>query len=202
MNENGLKASVEKAIERLAQNKMCPKYQFERAVDVLISPFIEEWISCHFEQNIEYVTAEFPIKKKNNNQSTNADYLFKSDSPEWIIVELKTEKTSLREEQFHPYKQAANSKWNDLKNDILCIKDASTKNKKYAHQYNQISKAEAGDHNAPVTILFITPHTERPENLPPMFKWLNLNKMFTDFNSQKAPEMWSLVKCLGKVINA
>ena len=85
--ELGLTSSVSFMIDRLIANKRYPKYQFERASEIFLAPFIEEWLGTKLEKDLELVAMEFPLKKPLGNQSTNADYLLYSPRPHWWLVE-------------------------------------------------------------------------------------------------------------------
>jgi len=59
-----LDETISKVVERLERNRNFPKYQFERSIDVFLSLFIEEYLNVHCNADVQYVAAEFPLKKK------------------------------------------------------------------------------------------------------------------------------------------
>lgn len=68
-----------------------PKFQVERAIGPILGFFIEKVMSSLLNDEIIIVSAEFPLKKSNDNQSTNIDWLMYSPSKNKLIfVELKT----------------------------------------------------------------------------------------------------------------
>lgn len=103
--QGGLVASVDYLISCLIANKAYPKYQFERASEVFLAPFIQEWLSDQLGAQLELVAMEFPLKKELGNASTNADYLFYSSCPRWVLVEVKTEAGKIRPEQVEAYER-------------------------------------------------------------------------------------------------
>jgi len=70
--------SILRVIERVLCSRRIPKYQFERASEPFLSLFIEEALQTLKKTNIKFIVPEFPLKKADNAQSTNADYLFKT----------------------------------------------------------------------------------------------------------------------------
>ncbi|MBK6536882.1 MAG: hypothetical protein IPG09_03595 [Ignavibacteria bacterium] len=93
--------------ESLIRNKDIPKYQFERRIDTILELLLPDFLSKHFDAIVEFAAPEFPIKKEDNNQSTNVDYLFHATSDnldkKWIMVELKTDRDSLHSNQIETY---------------------------------------------------------------------------------------------------
>lgn len=194
---NTLEQSLSFAIKRLKENKDIPKYQFERAVDVMISPFLEEWLSFKLKKKVTHVINEFPIKKDDNNQSTNVDYLMRSGD-EWIFIELKTDLGSLRENQVEFYKKAVNTGAQKLHSDLKDISKASKQKDKYKYLIEKTS-------NPPNTVhvIFLTPpeNDKRPavlEEIDDWGQWLSIEDFFADNFETKHPELWKLVRMLGE----
>lgn len=86
-----------------------PKVQVERAINPILSLFIESILNKYFENNDDYsgeyqlISPEFPLKK-DNNQSTNIDYLLVNNSKKVLVFfELKTDVGSLNMEQMNKY---------------------------------------------------------------------------------------------------
>jgi hypothetical protein len=194
-----LENSIRVIIERLISNKECPKFQFERAAETLLSPLIEEWLPEKVGYGIEYVTNEFPVKKRNNNQSTNSDFLYITENRGCLLVELKTDRSSYNDKQYATYLNATDYGWKKLYSDITKIQGGSTKKSKYTHLLKKISQFNI-DEDVPVEVVFITPHEQRPRNLPTSFCWFSLKDMFENFESKKHHELWLHVKSLGTVI--
>lgn len=85
-----------KYLEILTDYNRIPKIQIERAVSPILSMFIEEIITESFKHNeilkgrYKLILPEFPLKK-DNNQSTNIDYLLINlEKNKLLFVELKT----------------------------------------------------------------------------------------------------------------
>ena len=100
----------EEYLHTLIEYNQIPKLQIERAIAPLLSIFIEEIIKQHHKktssltQNIELIAPEFPLKK-DNNQSTNIDWLL-IDKTNLVLyfIELKTAGSSFNAEQLCTYK--------------------------------------------------------------------------------------------------
>lgn len=88
-------------LAQVVDNKNLPKYQFERVIDFCLGTFLPLIMSAIDGAPVELVTQEFPLKKPQNNQSTNMDYvLFRGSGGTrptgWIFLELKTDPRSVR----------------------------------------------------------------------------------------------------------
>jgi hypothetical protein len=120
----------------LARNKGLPKYQFERRVDILLTMFLPEILFEHLSWQVELVAPEFPLKRADNNQSTNVDHLLfrRAEHPEderWLFFELKTDDLSVRDSQIEIYKQAIGRGMPVLRQQLQSIQEATTFGKKY-----------------------------------------------------------------------
>lgn len=117
-----------------------PKVQVERAIGPILSMFIESILDKYFENHDEYsgeyklISPEFPLKKENN-QSTNIDYLLVNKSKKILVFfELKTDVGSIGAEQMNIYfdfkKRIAEGTCKILRDDLENISRAS-KGSKY-----------------------------------------------------------------------
>lgn len=195
--------SVSKIIDSLISNKRIPKFQFERVSEPFISLFLSEWLSQKWECSVEFVVPEFPIKIKDSKQSTNSDFLFKTDQPRLILVELKTETDSeskQKKEQIDSYRKALERGWSKLRSDICVISKNSSKKEKYHHLKEIVDESinNSDSEDVSLEVLFITPDPERPQKLPEEFSWESLREFFR-FTSSEHPELWAEVKRLGEV---
>ena len=95
---------------------MIPKSQIERVVGPILSMFLAVVLTETFRENqnlsgsLDMVCPEFPLKKKDNWQSTNIDWLmYNKDRKQLLFVELKTSDTSINDDQnsIYHYKQEA-----------------------------------------------------------------------------------------------
>lgn len=187
-----LDKSLEILISRLARNKKIPKYQFERSSEAFLSIFIEEALSKKLDIGFEYVVPEFPLKKSDNSQSTNADYLFKSSGNEWLLVEIKTEITAIRKNQLEVYEEIQDSEFAELISKIEAILENTKKKSKYEHLLTEIKNYH------PLTgktrIIYITPHKNCPfQKDVAGIDWISFKDLFFDFKSEKHPDLWPYV---------
>lgn len=86
--------TIKDLLDKIIEYNDLPKFQVERALSPILSFYIEKIISIKSDNDdIELISPEFPLKKKENNQSNNIDYLLVDKTDESIIlVELKTNK--------------------------------------------------------------------------------------------------------------
>ena len=100
---------IEEYLQTLFEYNQIPKLQIERAISSLLSIYIEELVKQHLKNtsspayNLELITPEFPLKKQNN-QSTNVDWLL-IDKKNLVLyfIELKTASSSYNLEQLGTY---------------------------------------------------------------------------------------------------
>jgi len=84
-------------LELLDKNRLMPYYAAERRIDLFINLFLEEILTAYYEEKVNFVVAEFPLKHALNNQADKLDYLCafnKTKQP--IFVELKTDSISFK----------------------------------------------------------------------------------------------------------
>jgi len=119
-----------------------PKVQVERAIGPILSMFMESILDKYFEDDDDYsgeyklISPEFPLKK-DNNQSTNIDYLLVNKSKRVLVFfELKTDVGSIGAEQMDIYvdfkKRIADNTCKILREDLENISRAS-KGSKYEY---------------------------------------------------------------------
>ena len=131
-------------MERIIEGTMIPKVQTEREVAPILSMFLEEILTEAFKSHphlsgpITMICPEFPLKKQNNRQSTNIDWLMRNSEREQLVfVELKTSDTSVDTEQSAIY-LATQSAIRDqgasfLVEDLRQLRDASGEHGKYTY---------------------------------------------------------------------
>lgn len=191
-----IEKSLSSVISRLTINRHIPKYQFERASEPFLSFFIEEALGVWLNTSLTFVVPEFPLKKSDNSQSTNADYLFKADSGAWLLVEVKTETGTIRPEQLEVYVVNKNRKFESLVSDITSIVKDTNDKKKYEYLLKEIGKYTP-ELKGPLRIIYITPHKESPIASEGI-EWVSFETLFSKFKSTKHPELWSYVSILVK----
>lgn len=124
--------------------RMIPKSQIERVVGPILSMFLEEVLTETFQNDpnlsgrIVMICPEFPLKKSDNRQSTNIDWLmYNPERRQLLFVELKTSDTSVNPDQIAIYqakRDAIFSKGGSfLINDIKQLRDASKESGKYQY---------------------------------------------------------------------
>ena len=132
---------VNELMKHIIEGVKIPKVQVERAINPILSLFIESILDKYFEDNHNYsgsyklVSPEFPLKKENN-QSTNIDFLLVNNSRQLIVFfELKSDVSSLDSEQMNRYldykKIITNSSSSILRENLDKISKASSKSSKY-----------------------------------------------------------------------
>jgi hypothetical protein len=113
----------------LINNKKFPSYQAERRIDIFLNVFIEGILGAYYpDSKITFIAPEFPLRKKDNYQSTHVDYLCLKQTDDGIkqilFVELKIDSHSFRKEQLDIYKSFKT--WGDcLKGLVEIIKSGT-----------------------------------------------------------------------------
>lgn len=142
---------VNDLMKHIIEGVKIPKVQVERAINPILSLFIENVLDKYFENNNNYsgsfklVSPEFPLKKENN-QSTNIDYLLVNNSKQLLVFfELKTDISSLDIEQMHrylEYKRIISDRTAlILKANLSQISNASSKSSKYNYIVSRFDSA-------------------------------------------------------------
>jgi hypothetical protein len=197
-----LDESMSLVISRLQLNRYFPKYQLERSIDGFLSLFIEEYLSLCYEADVRYVAAEFPIKKAENNQSTNVDYvLFRhGPSPAWLFVELKTDENSIRDDQMVAYNSFQHIQMRTLLRQIReNIMPKSRQKRKYQYLLDTITRSDPpADIDAPIVVVYITGHSLAVEAKAkyPNIEWVELSQFADKLDATKHPELWKHVRKL------
>ncbi|MCG5529074.1 MULTISPECIES: hypothetical protein [Halorhodospira] len=187
--------SVELVVDRLILNRMIPKYQFERAVEPFLSLFIEEALERSLGHSLEFVVAELPLKKPNNAQSTNVDYLFREATGDWLLVELKTERAVVRPQQIEIYESRVGSLFRDVVSPIEEIQKASRQKKKYGQLLVELNKYRP--HDGKINVMYVTPHKKSPiQTKSTKIQWRSFDDLFENFESKAHPELWQIVSRL------
>jgi len=131
---------IDKLMKHILNGVNIPKVQVERAITPILSLFIESILSKYFECNIEYsgeyklISPEFPLKKEDNNQSSNVDYLLVNNSKKVLVFfELKTDIGSLDKNQMNSYidykMKISNFSCKILRDDLIKIQRSSSGSK-------------------------------------------------------------------------
>ena len=102
-SQNSQFPTIERVFELLDRWRHLPNYQLERRADIFFALFLPEVLEAHLSKqencSVEInptLIPEFPIKKKNGNQSINVDYFALSqDGERAFLIELKTDMKSI-----------------------------------------------------------------------------------------------------------
>lgn len=145
---------IDELMSHILEGANIPKVQVERAIGPILSMFIEGVLNKYFENHKDYsgdyklISPEFPLKK-DNNQSTNIDYLLVNKSRKILVFfELKTDIGSIGGEQMNIYidfkKRIAEKSCRILREDLENISIAS-KGSKYEYIITHFDSVIGGD---------------------------------------------------------
>lgn len=134
-------------MQHILEGTMIPKVQIERAVGPILSLFLADVLTETFKDDpelsgpIELVCPEFPLKKPDNKQSTNIDYLlFNPERGQLIFLELKTAVGSVDAKQSALYQEkrraVASQGGGFLIDDLVLLRDVSAQRAKYEYIIN------------------------------------------------------------------
>ena len=101
-SKNG-EPTIECVFDLLDRWRHLPAYQLERRADIFFALFLPEVLGAHLSKqencSVEInptLIPEFPIKKRDSNQSINVDYFALSqDGERAFLIELKTDMKSI-----------------------------------------------------------------------------------------------------------
>jgi hypothetical protein len=166
-SDNPFELFLQETFESLVQNKKTPKYQFERRIDAILNSFLPEILLELYGWHTEVIAPEFPLKKEDNNQSTNVDYLLFRHSNNraqkaWVFFELKTDDGSIRSGQVDVYINAMQLGMPRLYRDLEQIAKASKEKKKYIEL---LSRFDSRQLDIPIELVYLSPsqlHTNTP----------------------------------------
>ena len=134
--------AIDDVFKLLDQWRHLPKYQLERRADIYFAMFLPIVLQKHFEADFkDTIIPEFPLKKDGSFASTNVDYFALSkECDQFFLVELKTDLSSLGEEQDNYLKKAVEKNLKSLVDGIVCISSSpNAPRRKYIHLLNQLS---------------------------------------------------------------
>lgn len=200
-----LDASVEALFKQLDEFRQFPKYSLERRIDLFLSLYLEEFLTTRWEAPVKLVVPEFPIKREQDNQSCNVDYLLRRGGPKpaWVFLELKTSPGSIGTEQLERYRAAQQLGMFHWRRDLLSIHKAASgeARRKYAHLLEQLAKAgawqEEHEHPLPIEVVYLAPRASVFEDAryKEWVRWLPLEE-FARWKPQKHAELWGPVSAL------
>lgn len=186
-------------LESLAANKRLPKYQFERRIDSILALFLPGILEQLWGWNVELIAPEFPLKKVDNNQSTNVDHLLfrrggrNDEPPAWILFELKTDRGSVSGAQIARYRQALAQTMRQLIDDLAPIAAASIKGTRYAALRKRLAQHTKEIDSHSIELVYLS--QEHVEDFGP-----NMHSMtFDQIQQLSLPmhgEVWELMKMI------
>jgi len=180
--------------ESLIRNKDIPKYQFERRIDTILELFLTDYLSQYYNGEAVYILPEFPLKKDNNNQSTNVDYLFfitlKNGDKRWVMLELKTDIDSEDFNQLDLYCLYRNRGMKTIIENLKNIRNASTKKFKYDILLDRINKYPS---DCPLDLIYISSFDSVLRNRYPDVNFITFFDLI-NFVPVKNVEVWNLFR--------
>lgn len=153
-------AFMTEVFDLLVSNKLLPKYQFERRVDIFVNVFLADVLGALFGGTYQLIVPEFPLKNPDNCGSANVDYLLFCTMPDghqkWIFLELKTAAGSIDTKQLANYRRIAERGMPLAMTDVALICDGTD-----AHaEYKELSKRLAefkSLYDRPIEIIYLAP---------------------------------------------
>ena len=190
-------------VAHLMEGAMIPKVQVERSIGPVLGFFMPDVMTELLGKNVVMLSPEFPICKDDNKQSTNIDWLMLDlDTPQLLLVELKTTDTTFRASQATAYsalqKLITENSGAFLLDDLQGIQGNSKERGKYQNVCEQMQKA-CGVSSEPelrdilskcfsTQVIYILPEVirERASETPNTegWKWLS----FEELAAVKPPE--------------
>ncbi len=196
---------IETLMDHIMEATMIPKAQIERAVGPILSMFLPQVLTETLRDDpdlsgeIHMVCPEFPLKKADNRQSTNIDWLMINPSRAMLIfVELKTSDTSINADQNTIYHQ----KLDDVRRqggaflirDVEILRDASIESGKYGY----ILEKRIDPHRDAITdcrearLLYLVPASAQHKLVRFADKVLSFGNLSTDI-PDPYPDAWRVI---------
>ncbi len=170
-NDMSIDEQIRFLFNRLREWKKLPKYQLERRADIFISMFLTEALSDKYGGTWCLVAPEFPLLQRylpgwDENRtkivderkpalSTNADYLV-SNGSSLFLLELKTEKNGINEDQIAKYEKVVGAPFRELVEDIKLIQSRTNEKGKYSYLLSICDKEELKALNVE-NVIYVTP---------------------------------------------
>ncbi len=202
-----LSESVEVLFQQLDSFRGFPKYALERRLDVFVSLFLEEYLSTRFEAPVRIVAPEFPLKREQDFQSINVDYLLRREgsSPAWLFLELKTSEGSIDKAQLALYREARERGMHHWRKAVMEIHGRIRSDAARSEKYEVLLKAlaSAGAWHSPelpdlpIEVVYLSPPSRAFEasGFKEWGRWLPLEE-FARWQPRRHPELWAHVRKL------
>jgi hypothetical protein len=178
----------------LVSNKRLPKYQFERRVDIFVNVFLADVLGALFGGTYRLVVPEFPLKKDDNHQSTNVDYLLFHTTPDgeekWVFLELKTAAGSIGQEQLDIYRRSVARGMPALMSDLPLLRDRT----KARAEYDELAlRLSALPHDRPIEIVYLAPVAMIEADLGPGGRSVTFEQL-RSVEIARHPEVWRMFR--------
>lgn len=135
------KELINELFNKLDEWRQLSAYQLERRSDIFFALYLPIILKARFNQNIDLILPEFPVRIGNlysDKQLDNPNLSFKIDyvaicntSNKVFLIELKTDDNSRRNKQDWYLEMAKSNNVIDLVNGVLQIYKATSSKKKY-----------------------------------------------------------------------
>jgi hypothetical protein len=172
---------IDDLFDKLDEWRFFPAYQLERRADIFFALYLKEIIKKKFNDEIEFIIPEFPVRIGNlykNKKLDNPNLSFKIDyvgicqsSKKVFLIELKTDDGSRRDKQDWYLEMTQKNNIVDLVYGILDIYKATNSKKKYDNLIEILSKAGWIDknsmtnisHDTEIIIVYIQPNSNNSD---------------------------------------
>jgi hypothetical protein len=187
-------AFLTEVFDLLVANKQLPKYQFERRVDIFVNVFLEDVLGALFGGTYQLVVPEFPLKKDDDCNSTNVDYLLFHTTPEghekWVFLELKTAAGSIGPKQLAVYRRSVERGMPALMRDLPLIRERT----KARAAYDELAlRLSAFPHDRPIEIIYLAPVAMNEAELGPGGRSVTFEQLRT-VEIGHHPEVWRMFR--------
>ncbi len=149
---------------QLNEFKKFPKYQYERRIDPFISIFLPHVLKVRLGLNTTDTWPEFPVRSraivaktgKQTWAAQNIDYAcYDREKQALVLVELKTDVSSVNADQLRYYNRVLSRKWEDTKEEIDGIRNNSGAKGKYDHLLSKLRDTAVRDDR--MTAVYLAP---------------------------------------------
>ena len=137
---------INELFNRLEHWKQFPTYQLERRVDIFFALYLPQILKAELNFSTDKILPEFPVRlgdmegKENTNRSNRIDYVaVDKNQRKVLLIELKTDQMSVRQEQIEYLEFADMSGMANLMNGFRQIKTKSKAKNKYAAFENELN---------------------------------------------------------------
>ena len=140
---------IDKIFSFLNDWRRLPAYQLERRADIFFAVHLDKIFEATFNEEILTIIPEFPVRigtiypEIDINKSYKIDYAVFTKSNLVYLVELKTDDSSTRKEQYKYYYSTIEVGLERILNGLLMIFDATNSKNKYQNLLNKLIAIEA-----------------------------------------------------------